>query len=502
MKTLLDVLRNTAVAASWRFSGGRNKPYILPGLILALVVIGVLTLSGGLGQFAGKGARISWAAPLASIPISTLEGDEIRPAVALSPEINSYLVVWQDHNDSSQTVYSISSVLAGEDGVPYQDPYSVSGTQLNKCLKPDVASNIQTGEFLVVWEYAYNEYVDHNIYARRVGNDGIPVGNVIAISTSTTYETSPSVAYNSASNQWLIVWDSAIDVHNRDINAATVDAGGVVQTRSTIASGLDDQANPSIAYGSYSGEFMVVWEHLEYTSENLNLAAQRVAADGTPTGSVIPVSTWEYEQVLPNLVYNPDLNEFLVVWEDHHWAWGDTADIYGQRISANGSLVGGNFGISWEESNLRLNPDAAYNANTHEYLVTWEFEHSSSDHDVYQRRVSSNGDLPGGEIPISNLDSWEGLPACSGWERIRFPGGVGGLSRPVHTERQYLRRCDRPCIPPDGCYRDRHLDSQAHPDTDTDANPNGDCNGTAQSRFADRFNRDHTGNPVQRQQGL
>jgi hypothetical protein len=413
MKTFLDVRRYGSLAASWRLSGGLNVQTILPGLIFALVVIGVLTLSGGLGQFAGKGARISWAAPLASVPITTLGGDETRPAVALSPEINSFLVVWEDHNDSSQMVYGISSVLVGEDGVPYQDPIYVSGYNVNKCVNPDVAANLQTGKFLVVWEYAHNESIDHNIYARLVGDDGAPEGNVITISTATTYETSPAVTYNSASNEWLVVWDSATDVHNRDITAAILDADGVVQNKFTIASGLDNQANPSVAYGSNYSEYLVVWEHLAYASENLNLVAQRVADDGSPVGSVIPISTWDYSQVLPELDYNPDLDEFMIVWQDHHWAWGAAADIYGQRVSADGTLAGGNFGISWEEANLRLSPDIAYNTNTQEYLVTWEYEHSPSDHDVYQRRVSRTGELPGDEIPVSNLGSWEGYPALA-----------------------------------------------------------------------------------------
>ena len=411
MKTFMDIRRHTAIAAGWRLFGGPKVTYILLGLIIALIAIQVSTLAGGLGWLAGKGAGISWAAALSPAPITTLEGDETRPAVALSPEVNSYLVVWEDHNEYSQMVYGISSVLVGENGVPYQDPFYISGTHLNKCIKPDVAANLQTGEFLVVWEYAYNESIDHNIYARLVGNDGAPEGNVIAISTATTYETSPAVAYNSDTNEWLVVWDSATDVHNRDIKAAILDADGNVQNEFALASGQDNQANPSVAYGSNYGEYLVVWEHLEYNSENLNLAAQRVAADGSLTGSVIPVSTWEYEQVLPNLVYNPDLDEFMIVWEDHHWAWGATADIYGQRMSADGTLVSGNFGISWEEANLRLSPDVAYNTNTQEYLVTWEYEHTESDHDVYERRVSSNGALPGTEIPISNENSWEGLPA-------------------------------------------------------------------------------------------
>jgi hypothetical protein len=413
MKTSTDLRPHAAKAVGWRSFGGVKVTYILLGLILALVVIWASTSAGGLGELVSKGAAISWAAPLAPVPITSLAGDETRPAVALSPEANSYLVVWEDNNNTSPVYHGIAGVLVGDEGIPYQDPIYISAYHLNKSLNPDVAANLQTGKFLVVWEYAYNESVDHNIHARIVGADGAPEGEVIDISTATTYETSPAVAYNSAANEWLVVWDSASDVHNRDINAAILDADGVVQNEFTIANGLDDQANPSVAYGSNYGEYLAVWEHLAYTSENLNLVAQLVAEDGSPVGEVIPISTWEYEQVLPELDYNPDLDEFMIVWEDHHWAWGAAADIYGQRVSADGTLAGGNFGISWEGGNLRLRPDIAYNTNTQEYLVIWEYEHSPSDHDVYQRRVSRTGELPDAEIPISNESSWEGLPALA-----------------------------------------------------------------------------------------
>jgi hypothetical protein len=413
MKTFIDLRRSLPlVVRIGNFKRG-NLAYILLGLIITLVVIQVSTLAGGLGWFSGKGAGFAWAAPLSPAPITTLAGDETRPAVAYSPEINSYLVVWEDHNDYGQMYYGISSVLVGEDGIPYQDPEYVSGYYQKKCLQPDVGTNTQTGEFLVVWEFAFNENVDHDIYAQLVGVDGVPVGNLIYVTTSLAFETSPSVAYNSVTNEWIVVWDTVNQNFDQDITAAILDANGDILSMFTIASGLDHQGNPSVAYGSNFGEYLVVWEDRTYATENPNLVAQRVATDGSLQGPEIPISTWEYPQLYPELDYNPDLDEFLIVWQDHHWAWGAAADIYGQRVSGNGTLQGGNFGISWEDVNLRLVPDVAYKPQTLEYIVTWQYEHSTSDHDVYQRRVSGTGGLPGPEVPISNLNSWEGLPAVA-----------------------------------------------------------------------------------------
>ena len=356
------------------------------------------------------------AARRAPGPVTTLSGDEKHPAIDYNLQINSYLVAWEDQ----QTDYSISGMVVGVDGIPRSDPFNISEPSPDKCLAPDIVCNRQTGECLAVWEHALEEGLIHDIIARRVEEDGSPAGSAISLTASLGYATSPAAAYNLKTGEWLVVWDRAQEVHDRDIEAAILDGEGNVQASITIAQGTDDQANPSVAFGSKFGEYLVVWEDRQFTSENPNLAAQRVGGDGSLVGNPLPVSTWEYEQINPRLDYNPDLDEFMVVWEDHHWAWGAAADIYGQRISAKGGLVGGNFGISWEGSERRLNPDIAYKGETQEYLVTWEYETTQSDHDVYQRRVSKEAKLPASEAPITNLNSWEGLPALASGSELAF----------------------------------------------------------------------------------
>src|SRR5215210_2383451 len=49
------------------------------------------------------------------------------------------------------------------------------------------------------------------------------------------------------------------------------------------------------------------------------------------------------DQRHPAMVYNTTSGEYLVVWYDART--GTRADIYGQRVSSSGALVGGNFPI-------------------------------------------------------------------------------------------------------------------------------------------------------------
>jgi len=157
-----------------------------------------------------------------------------------------------------------------------------------------------------------------------------------------------------------------------------------------------------VAYGSASGQYLVVWQDKDPPKADYDVTARRVGDDGSLVGDEIPISTWEHDQVKPRLAFNSQANEFLVVWEDHHWAWGDARDIHGQRVRANGTLAGANFGISWDGANARLSPDVAYHADAGEYLVAWEYESTPDDHHVYSRRVGRDGALLEDEAVVSN----------------------------------------------------------------------------------------------------
>ena len=66
--------------------------------------------------------------------------------------------------------------------------------------------------------------------------------------------------------------------------------------------------------------------------------------------AAVPIISWEYDQVSSAIAYNSQTDQYLVVWEDHHWGFGTDWDIYGQRVAADGSTVGGGVGISYEGS--------------------------------------------------------------------------------------------------------------------------------------------------------
>lgn len=103
-------------------------------------------------------------------------------------------------------------------------------------------------------------------------------------------------------------------------------------------------------------------------------------------------------------------------------AYGSTnaSDIYGQLIKGDGSCLGGNFLVSTEpvagESTGQSLPDIAYNPNSHEYLVVWQGHRrdfvklgdscegifQKEGYDIFGQRFTSGGVRIGPQIKISN----------------------------------------------------------------------------------------------------
>ena len=144
------------------------------------------------------------------------------------------------------------------------------------------------------------------------------------------------------------------------------------------------------------------------------IAAQGSAKPESPGGyTQHPIVTWEHDQVNPSAAFSPLTSQFLVVWEDHHWGWGYDWDIYGRFVDLAGNPVGDWFGIAWVDDNHRQRPRVSYNSVNDEFLVVYEYAYSATDHDIYARRLASNGALIGDEFVIANSTQTETDPAVT-----------------------------------------------------------------------------------------
>ncbi len=108
-------------------------------------------------------------------------------------------------------------------------------------------------------------------------------------------------------------------------------------------------------------------------------------------GSEIVVSALDNQQLRPDVAYNTQHREYLVVWQNN---WPGNRDIYGQRISEDGKLRSW-FAIS-AGPNDRAQPSVAYDPVHDRYLVTWvhDISGNGSNWDVRGRIIPWDGPSP------------------------------------------------------------------------------------------------------------
>ncbi len=346
----------------------------------------------------------------------TLPTNQVHPQVVAGS--GGYLMVWEDY----QTGIAIQGQRLSLSAQPSGEPFLVSSQSATTCLQPRITYNDRYNEFLVVWQQEYSAS-DHDICAQRISPDGIRIGNEIAISRLNNFEGAPVVAYNPLRQEYLVVWqlrEGNDEIFHNDIVARRINAvGELIGDPISIAYGQLDESSPSVVVSS-TDSYLIAWQEQKGGVAGYDIQGLLLSGEGYPIQENMILCNWEYDQIVPQVAYNPLNGEFLTIWEDHHWGFGNDWDIYGQRISPDGFPIGSNLAIAWLGSQYRLNPVSAFNPLLGEFLVGWESEYTPDDHDIYVRRIGGDGMLIGDEEVVSNLSSQEAHPAIAGGGLIPF----------------------------------------------------------------------------------
>ncbi len=257
-----------------------------------------------------------------------------------------------------------------------------------------VAYNNATEQYLVVWQDWSSATSSTDIFGRLVNTDGTFASDIFVIANSTTNEQNPSVVYNSFTNEYLVVWDNGTHIYGQIVNAN----GTLKGSSFAIYEGEEAQDHPSLVYNSITHEYFVVWSGRDPTAlfYHYDIYGQFIYANGTLKGSTINIFEGYGADENPSVAYSPANNRYFVVWQ--HYKTDD--DIYGQLIEANGTLVGDPIIIS-DASGDQEDPAIAYNNSINRYLVVWISGDASTE--LYARLVDDSGNS-GPEILFEALD--------------------------------------------------------------------------------------------------
>ena len=175
------------------------------------------------------------------------------------------------------------------------------------------------------------------------------------------------------------------------VNAAPVRraAAPVVGPISVATTAADEQV-PSVVYNSTSGQFLVVWL-VRIDDSTSAVHGQRFSADGEPLGGNFPIGTGGVAfppATRPRVAWNSQGNEYLVAWDSRD----NGGTFHGQRVSPDGSLLGNRLDLIVTGA-PNEGMDLAYNPTPNEYLIIWS-DRREPDPDypqVYARRLSTTG---------------------------------------------------------------------------------------------------------------
>lgn len=301
---------------------------------------------------------------------------------------------------SMKKSYCLAAVLALFTLAAAADPW-MSNTQTLAAdsedqFLPAIAYNSVHNEYLVVWQADVTGV--HEIVGIRVASDGVPIGSSFTISEPGTNQFQPDVAYDPVNDRYLVVWvsDYSGNLTDTDIAGRFVpwngpDAGSAVFG---INGALTGQWTPSVVFNPGVNEFLVVWGNIE-TATPAWISAQRWAADGS--GAVTPaltITTGSEYRINPKAVWNAVASEYLIVYE--RFVGGLEEDVWATRLSWSGSVLGTEIGIAgWPEEESQVDVASCRG----DYLVVWKGGVDAGSK-IYARAVLADGTVG---ATISNL---------------------------------------------------------------------------------------------------
>ena len=391
----------------------------------------------------GAAFRISQAS---SIGTDRKDRTAKSASIAYNPEDNEYLVVWEtDALTEAKGIHDIyGQRLNGSTGQPIGIALRISnlsdaGKDRNS-NEPAAVYNSTSHEYLVVWHgsgfYGTEDKVSE-IYGQRLSREGKELGTDFRVSNTTDLgkvntsfvrtSTQADVAWNSVSNQYLVVWKGMgqpEDLVKMEIYGQLLKGNGDALGNDFRISETTNQGNnfhadaPAVAYSSGNNQYLVVWSGGFKKESQSEVWGRGITEKGTVLAGgdflISQLSTnigANRHANSPDVVYNNTANEYLVVFQANILP-GDAElgvdEVCGQRVNAAKlTEVGQNdFRISNSAGGITAtSPRVTYNSMNKEYCAIWNAIPVNAPVAISGQRLGAQGAELGGDFQIANVES-------------------------------------------------------------------------------------------------
>lgn len=232
--------------------------------------------------------------------------------------------------------------------------------------------------------------------------------------------------------------------HARILRAATllvVPAAALVaaDARADVVTDLTtNEVDPSVAYNPEDDEFLVVWESRD-TFGGANILGRRYDGSGQPLGNPFGVAVdLAADDRSPAVAFNPLTHGFVVAYVHDD---GD-ADVRVREVPSSSMVVLQPFDVAIADDPGvdETAPQLAFNPVAGTFALTYVHEYSAIDHDIYAVRFSATtGAVSGVALGIATSSADQSAPdiACSPvsaqcrvvFEELSGPGPEGVATR-------------------------------------------------------------------------
>lgn len=193
-----------------------------------------------------------------------------------------YCIAWEEGTSGSRSVRARTMNPNGTFPSPAVDVEPAANTP----VEVDV-SNGGT-RFLVGWRRASNHDINARIVNASASNPLTFAGATFNVATGNTVRQTPRIGYSSTDNAWLVVYRDAV-TGGGDVYGAKVSSAGVASAPVAISTAAVDEWRPELAWNSVTNEFLVVYRKDPVTS--LLLLGQRYSLSAPPPAPTNLVGT-------------------------------------------------------------------------------------------------------------------------------------------------------------------------------------------------------------------
>jgi hypothetical protein len=267
---------------------------------------------------------------------------------------------------------------------------------------PHVASDAD-GNFAVVWLSSQQEGSLLDVYGRRYGATGTPIGGTEFRVNAYTSGIQRSVRVASGANGHLAaVWESpGQDGSGDGIFGRQIGTSGIPGAEFRVNSFTTGyQQRPSAAVAG-DGSFVVVWQsYAPEDNSSWGIFAQRYASTGVAQGGEFRVNSYTtFSQESAAVAMAPG-GGFVVVWQSYGIdgsGWG----VFGQRYDAAGAALGGEFRVNADTPGFQGQPSVAMDSGGN-FVVAWVSVGGGGYADIVARRFDAAGVPRGADFRVNS----------------------------------------------------------------------------------------------------